>query len=174
LNTQKTKRSYHGEAIAAPIVEFVNNPEAPAANRKLVLELIAVGQTLLTSRDKGERNDAKQRFNNLVLNVPFNPQIWTVRRGVPVIRYEAQEYGSVASYVNLWFELAERKLTGQLKLCEYEGCRRLFWARFPHANFHSRECRDAAIKDDPKWREKRRAYEVDYYHRKRKLGRKRP
>ena len=179
------KRRYFGEATGKALAAFLNdrtrkraqtettweNPDQvvsqPGADDQVLLRLISLGQRCHASPDPYARNSLKDDANFLLLDLKFNPVIVAVK-GVWTVQWEP--YNSSEGPVRLWLELVDLGLHSRLRRCARRKCRRWYYARFDHTSFHSIKCRDAAAKEDPTRRERRRKYERDYYYQFRRKG----
>lgn len=167
--SKSKKRQYFGASKAKPLVERLNNPVA-AGDIRDVLTLMSIHEDLRSSRDRSERVRLTGKANDILSNLRFYPLIIVDAKGRWRTLWQAEEHNSTGDSVHRWLELLERGLVSQLKRCGY--CRQFFFAKFPHNNYDTVECRDKAAKQDPERQELRRAYERQYYQDKRREQRK--
>jgi hypothetical protein len=52
--------------------------------------------------------------------------------------------------------LLERKMLDRIRECKKPDCKKPFWARFSHSEYHSEACRLAVEAANPVWKERRR------------------
>ena len=179
------KRRYFGEATGKALAAFLNDRtrkrqtettwsnadqvvNRPGADSdQVLLRLIELGQRCHASPNPHVRESLKRDANILLLDLKFNPVIVSIH-GAWTVHWEAWKYDSPAAAVKLWLELVGIGVVSRLRRCARKKCRRWYYARFDHTSFHSIKCRDAAAKEDPTRRERRRNYERDYYHQFRK------
>jgi hypothetical protein len=65
-------------------------------------------------------------------------------------------------------ELMQANLLTRVRRCKREGCGKWFFAVFPHASYHTEECRTQSVSTSPEFKERRKKYMRE--RRKRQIG----
>jgi hypothetical protein len=157
------KREYLGQEIAAPLVQWLNNPKEANQHRG-VLGLIAAEEELRRTHTRMDRARIIGKLNDILSGFgSFYPLIADNQKvNVLQIAWQANEQSSAANYAHCWLRLLGKNLLPQLKRCLW--CHKFFFARFQHHDFDRVACRDRFKQNNPLWLEHRRKWEREYYH----------
>jgi hypothetical protein len=149
---QNKSREYFGEATARDLVAWLNSD--PDGELVELVEAAQLGQ--------------KKTINSILKKYQFTYQIarmggaWEI---VQHVRTPSHDQGECAVYVLAFIELAKYGLLPQLKRCANAQCRRWFFARFAHQEYHKKECKSEAYEADPARKEARKKWMRQYYRK---------
>jgi hypothetical protein len=161
---RKKFRTFTGEALGRSVINYLNRTDRLADDA--VERLIGLMQRLRSGEDT--RDDMVTLIGDTVRDTP---RFWTMpvasrtpEGTVTVIDQPVLDgpiHPMLAMQLLEWnrcLVLLKRNMLDRIRRCAKPDCRKLFWARFSHSQYHSEACRLAVEAENPDYKERRREY----------------
>lgn len=161
---KKQLRTFTNEDVGGYVIDYLNRTDRLADDP--VEKLVNLAERLRSGEDV--RDEMVQLINSTVGSRPEYSTVCIASRtpeGTVTVRDVPALKGTIeiafAEHLLEWnrgMVLLKRGMLNRIRHCKKPDCRKLFWARFSHSEYHDESCRLAVEAASPIYRERRRDY----------------
>jgi hypothetical protein len=161
---RKKLRTFTGEDLGTALIDYLERTDRPADDP--VETLVDLHERLRSGEDT--RDEIVDLINQSVRNRPEfctvpnasrTPEGTVKVEDVPAL--SGPVHPVIARQMLEWNRavvLLKRGMFDRIRRCAKQDCRKLFFARFSHSEYHDEACRLAVESQNPVWKERRRDY----------------